>query len=348
MGSPGMYYYMLLSGEHPSLSYGEALALLETYGIRPRRAIVLTQLLLFKPDNHTKLLHVLGSIVRRAGYIREVGVALLYDIDVSIDTIISDVNTMLEDLGWNALRVEQKNIRRLSTVDLDVLKGSIVRSIKAEVNYRSNNLLRIIGVEGIIVIAFKLYEQPSRDYYRRRPSTRPFFRSIALSVRLSRALINLARAREGEVFLDPFAGTGSVVIEAKFMGLRSIGVDVNWELVRGGRKNIAFYKLLSEEIIGDALTLPLPSKSIDAIATDPPYGRAASTYGRNVLEVYKGFLAEAYRVLRRGRYMSFIAPADLSRYIEELACRAGFIVAGRYYIYVHSGLTRVVYVVYKR
>ena len=53
-----------------------------------------------------------------------------------------------------------------------------------------------------------------QDWVIRRPRARPFFHPAAIFPKLSRALVNLSRVGAGEVFLDPFCGTGSLLLEA--------------------------------------------------------------------------------------------------------------------------------------
>ncbi|GAB6183601.1 hypothetical protein JCM13991_13420 [Thermodesulfovibrio hydrogeniphilus] len=44
--------------------------------------------------------------------------------------------------------------------------------------------------------------------------------------RISRALINLLRVKEGETILDPFVGSGAFIADAPTMGINAIGVEV--------------------------------------------------------------------------------------------------------------------------
>jgi tRNA G10 N-methylase Trm11 len=44
--------------------------------------------------------------------------------------------------------------------------------------------------------------------------------------RISRALINLLKVREGDVILDPFVGSGAFIADAPSMGLNAIGIEV--------------------------------------------------------------------------------------------------------------------------
>ncbi len=67
----------------------------------------------------------------------------------------------------------------------------------------------------------------------RRPRSRAFFHPSAIFPKLSRALVNIAGVKEGETLLDPFAGTGSILLEASIVGALPVGVDISWKMARG-------------------------------------------------------------------------------------------------------------------
>ncbi len=85
---------------------------------------------------------------------------------------------------------------------------------------------------------------PSRmrqDWVRRRPRVRPFFHPSAIFPKLARALFNLSRCREGGRFLDPFAGTGSILIEAALAGAKVVALGQSEKMVKGAQSNMKGY-----------------------------------------------------------------------------------------------------------
>jgi tRNA (guanine10-N2)-dimethyltransferase len=118
---------------------------------------------------------------------------------------------------------------------------------------------------------------------------RPYFHPVALEPKLCRAMINLAMVKEGDTILDPFCGTGSIMLEANSMGMDAIGCDLSSKMCRGALTNLRSSK--NGFIINcDALSLPLKMNFIDAVVTDLPYGRAASTLKRGAKELLSEFL----------------------------------------------------------
>ena len=101
----------------------------------------------------------------------------------------------------------------------------------------------------------------------RRPNLRNFFHPSALDPRLCRIMVNLARVRENDLILDPFCGTGGILLEAQRMGIRTIGLDVVKKMCGGAKQNGV------EEVVRcDSLKMPIKKLSAHAIVTDIPYG----------------------------------------------------------------------------
>lgn len=122
---------------------------------------------------------------------------------------------------------------------------------------------------------------------KRKVGERPFFSPISLHPKFARALINLTGVKRGGTVLDPFCGTGGIVIEAAEMGMKAMASDFDEEMVIGCQENMDFYGLKLEDFevldigdIGDRFT------GIDAVCTDPPYGRSTKTGGENIDHIY--------------------------------------------------------------
>ncbi len=117
---------------------------------------------------------------------------------------------------------------------------------------------------------------------RRRMPTLPFQRPVSLPPRLARAAANLAAIRPGDRVLDPFVGTGSLLAEAGLLGAVVNGIDRDAEMIRGALRNLEHLGVSPESlVVGDAgdQSLDVAPGPLDAILTDPPYGRSSSTGG---------------------------------------------------------------------
>src|SRR2546428_3754526 len=125
-------------------------------------------------------------------------------------------------------------------------------------------------------------------------ANRPFSLPISLHPKCARALVNLARVPMAGTVLDPFGGTGGVLLEAAAIGLRPIGLDRDRRMVLGCRSSLRDVQAEDRVAIADAGHLPLRSGSVHGIATDPPYGKAASTRGESIKSLY----GRAFRAFR--------------------------------------------------
>jgi 16S rRNA G966 N2-methylase RsmD len=102
------------------------------------------------------------------------------------------------------------------------------------------------------------YRGDSRDLHRR-----------GLAVVDARLLVNLVFAENRGRFLDPFAGTGGIIIEAVKSGYETYSADVD-PFVMYGLHNLASHA------VADARRLPFRDACFNSIASEPPYDEAST------------------------------------------------------------------------
>ncbi|WP_448577815.1 TRM11 family SAM-dependent methyltransferase [Thermosphaera sp.] len=324
--------YFVLNGSNEFLSIGELKALLETYGLRG--SLSCTPMVCTCKTSLT----ILDKIMERSGFLREAGILLGMD-----DPENPSLDFQLPDqlpAGWLHVSVMKKTVGE-RTVEKYV--SLITKSTGINTSFSKGCEYRLIFSNGAAYLGVRTHRHRDglpglgQGFYK------PFDRSIALNPRLAKALINLARVREGEVLADPFAGTGTIPVIASAFGISAIGVELDWSLVHGMEKNLRYYKANAIPVLGDSTQINL--SGIDAVATDPPYGRGASTHGEDVASLYSDFIEKIPSWVGRGRYASFLAPLLLEDFVDDKISCTGLNLVGKYYDYVHSGLTRIVYVV---
>jgi len=186
---------------------------------------------------------------------------------------------------------------------------------------------------------------PSRmlqGWSQRRPRSRPFFHPSAIFPKLSRALVNMSRCKHGDVFLEPFAGTGSIAIEASLVGADVVAIDLADEMVRGASSNMKHY---AQEWLGvvRADSVQLPVRRVHAVATDIPYGRASSTRGRPPQLMLKLLLPELATAMDHGSFLVLVHPRDV--YVEPTS---EFAIDEEHHLQVHKLLTRTITVLKRR
>jgi len=138
---------------------------------------------------------------------------------------------------------------------------------------------------------------------------------ISLHPKFARALVNLARVPMAGTVLDPFCGTGGVLLEANQLGLRGVGLDRERGMVLGTRTSLHSGGTLPDLAVADAGRPPVRAESIHGIATDPPYGRAASTRGEAIDQLYARAFRAFAELLPRGGHLAIVLPSE--RWIER-------------------------------
>jgi putative methyltransferase (TIGR01177 family) len=175
-----------------------------------------------------------------------------------------------------------------------------------------------------------------QSWSKRKPRSRAFFHPSAIFPKLSRALVNLSRIKEGQVFLDPFSGTGSLPIEAAGIGAQVVASDQVAKMVRGSIANMRHFK---QEWLGviraDAFLYPVTR--VDAIATDVPYGRVSSTRGSAQRDIIDRALAAMASMLEKDSRIVLMHSRQ-----ARVRKTKGMVVEGEVDLYVHKLLTRTI------
>jgi tRNA (guanine10-N2)-dimethyltransferase len=200
--------------------------------------------------------------------------------------------------------------------------------------------LRACFAEGACTVGW-LVAESVRDYGTRKPTDRPFFQPGSMDPLLARALANVAGARPGATVLDPMCGTGGILLEAGLVGARVVGLDAQAKMVRGSRENLA--RVLSDGwhvAHGDARSLPVADRGVDAVVFDTPYGRQSKVEGR-LDRLVLDALREARRVAPR-----CVVVGD--RPWAQPASEAGWTTEAAFDRPVHRSLTRYVLALRRR
>ncbi|MFA4640394.1 TIGR01177 family methyltransferase [Pyrococcus kukulkanii] len=275
------------------------------------------------------------------------GLAHEYGILVGSFESIEDLIEYSEEVEWRklisgtfAVRKERMLNCSYEVENIDKRVGAIINSQGLKVNLSKPDTIVRIYCGRKLWLGIRIREFKGKEFDARKADKRPFSRPIALPPRIARAMVNLTRATR-EV-LDPFMGTGGMLIEAGLMGLKVYGIDIREDMVEGAKINLEYYGVKDYVVkVGDATRIreAFPGKTFEAIATDPPYG-TSTTLPMDRDELYKRALESMYEVLEG--YLSIAFPADFDA--VEVAESIGFKVLERFYQRVHSSLSRYFYV----
>jgi tRNA G10 N-methylase Trm11 len=217
-----------------------------------------------------------------------------------------------------------------------------LRGIDAVVDLRNpeRELTLVRGKKEYLCVSAPLTMK--QGWSHRRPRSRPFFHPSAIFPKLSRALVNLSRCKEYESFLDPFAGTGSLAIEASMVGAHVLALDLSEKMTRGSLANMKHFgqDWLGVVRVDSALS---PITQVDSIATDIPYGRASSTRGRDTQKIIDLALSSLSGALMKGSMLVLMHPQTV-----DVKSTSELKVEEEHNLHVHKRLTRTITVLRRR
>jgi tRNA (guanine10-N2)-dimethyltransferase len=166
----------------------------------------------------------------------------------------------------------------------------------------------------------------------RNPGKRDFFHPGVMMPRMARTLINVTCSQAGDLVLDPFCGTGGILIEAEMLGMQALGCDFDPTMVHGSLRNVTEADL----VIADATHLPVRNLSMDAVVTDFPYGQSVCIKKTDTMDnLYADALDEIRRVLKTGHRAVIVTHKDISDIAEQ-----HMTILQRHEQRVHKSLTR--------
>ena len=150
-------------------------------------------------------------------------------------------------------------------------------------------------------------------FHQRRGHLRPFLLPITLHPKIARCLVNLSSIKTHETLLDPFCGTGGILLEASLLGIHVIGSDIEQKMIDGCQKNLEFYHVKNFSLfradIGD-ISKYVPC--VDAVVTDFPYARATTTKGEQLRTLYeRAFQSISHILKKKGKAVIGLSSNDI-------------------------------------
>lgn len=189
-------------------------------------------------------------------------------------------------------------------------------------------------------VGLRSHETDRSRFERRHVTDRDHFSPVGMHPRRAAGLVHLARVPDGGALLDPFCGTGGIVMEAALAGLAAMGSDLDHWMVQGTLQALADaadQPLEGTVFQADIAAVPELLDTVDGIVTDLPYGRASTTDKEAVGDLYdRAFHAFAQLLPTGGRAVLGCADEALGRRVEN----HGFDIVEHHAEFVHRSMTR--------
>ena len=187
-----------------------------------------------------------------------------------------------------------------------------VLSVAAKVDLEDPEVdIRVLVAEEAHVGAH-LADVDRKAFEARHVKHRAHFAPVSLHPRYARALVNLAQVGEGDRVADPFCGTGGLLIEAGLVGARPYAGDLDPRMAEGTRAELEKQGVRDARVEArDVGELPeWTGGGLDAVLSDPPYGRSSTTNREAMADLYERFFDAAHAALRPGGRLAVIFPSD--------------------------------------
>jgi tRNA (guanine10-N2)-dimethyltransferase len=292
-----MKYLFELSKEHQSLPTAEIIACLQAedinYKIIENNEDVLIIDVKTKSDKISNLSNRLS---------------FTFFVDKFIFSCNHSINEIKKKANKNAIAYEGSIAIKYKNRSRNVDSKPIIKILaddyttNRKVNLKNSDIdVRAIITDSKVYVGLKKAEINRSQFTERRVQNRPFFSPISLHPKLARALVNLSEVSSGETLLDPFCGTGGILIEAGLMGFNVVGSDIEEKMIEGCKKTLEFYNITNYQLhCSDIGEINRYITTVDSIVTDLPYGKSTTTKGEDIIQLYDRSFSNISNLLKTG------------------------------------------------
>ena len=343
-----MELFCIQSQEHPELPLAELKAVMECENIDATIDVVAEGLVILKdiPDERIDQYH--ETLTKRLGYTHEVHQLIMKSSPERLSEDIPSINWQDYISETFAVRVKRLN-SQIDTVATERKAGALIldncNDIKVKLR-EPNSLVRMVASKNDIYIAVEKFKLNKKHFVESKPHKRPFFYPGSMSPKLARCMVNLSRVTEGQLLLDPFCGTGGILIEAGLIGCKVVGSDIYWKMKNGAAINLDHFGITDYRTFNlDVRELKMYEK-VAAVVTDPPYGISTTTGDMDGDDIFKEFFHSIYDNMADDAYLCMASPHYVD--LKPIADEIGFEIVEQYGIKMHRSLTRIISVICKK
>jgi tRNA (guanine10-N2)-dimethyltransferase len=322
-----------LSKEHPSIPGSEVISTLKAEDLIFDIISSNEDAIVVNTSTHYRDIKILAERLSYTFVIDE----LLFFCPPSLDQIEKHAQQNLINRK-GSIAITCKN-RSKSIDSQSILKKlAEIYTVDKQVNLNNPDLeIRILITDTNVYVGIKIAEIIRSNFEKRKVQHRPFFSPISLHPKLARALVNLSLIKKDETLLDPFCGTGGILLEAGLIGARAIGSDIEKKMIVGCQKTLEHYKIKNYTLIhSDIGQIFNQISKVDAVVTDLPYGKSTTTKGENIKNLYNRAFEKIAQLLKNNS-LAVIGSPDIDIYSIG---KKYFSILEKHEFRVHRSLTR--------
>lgn len=326
-------YLLELGGENIDLGKYEALELFKFKKYSPKLEIDNGRIIIISTTKKIE-----KTLINRLSMTKRISNIIFTSTKNKIQSILSELENI--NLGDKSFAIRQIGANNLNSRKTAILIGEkISKKNKTELNNPDITVLFYQNNGFYISLCNKNWDTGYKKCLRHHISHRPYFSPISIHPRIARAMVNLSNCNEKEPLIDPFCGTGGVLIEAADMGLEVTGIDLKEKMVEYSKGNLKHYGFKGNLINSDFGEIT--NQSFSSIVCDPPYGIASTTGGENIKDLMERSLDVFQRKLNRGqRLVIAVSNPDIIKH-------PNLKLLNKFEWYIHKSLTRNIIVLEK-
>lgn len=289
-----MNYLFELSKEHKTIPTSEVLSCLEAEKKYFEIADSNPNILIIN-TRHNKMINNVAERLSHSYYINE----FLFSCKISIDKIKNSAKTkQIKQKGSIAIKYRNRSKKNNSQPILKALAEIYTKDRKVILD-KPDIEIRVIITDSNIYVGKKLFEINRTQFEERKVQNRPFFSPISLHPKIARSIVNLSTIKKGQVLIDPFCGTGGIILEAGLIGVNVIGSDIEKKMIDGCRITLNHYKIENYKLFNsDIGDIHKHIKPVDAVVTDLPYGKSTTTKGEEKNQLYQRAFENISNILK--------------------------------------------------
>ncbi|MCB9358913.1 hypothetical protein H6503_03200 [Candidatus Woesearchaeota archaeon] len=262
--------------------------------------------------------------IQRISYAKRAFIVLLSFNIVDMDKVLSKIN-------WNSIIKKEYKMFYIN-IDDDGISDRIWKMLEEpKVNIKEpKQQVYFIRLGSSVFCCEKAWENDD-GFSDRLPHKRKGLKPISLKPKLARSLVNLSGVKDKRKFIiDPFCGTGGILIEAKLCGLKCKGYDLSSEMVA----------ITKDQGIDASVKDFFDLKEANYIVTELPFGKNTKNLPDNF---YKNVIIHLGRILRRKAIVVFPGNINVKSLLNNYG--GSLVLSDLHKYYVHKSMTRQICVI---
>lgn len=211
------------------------------------------------------------------------------------------INNKIQTEGSIAVRCKNRSTRINSQSIIEILANFYTNNKTVDLRNPDTEIRGLITDE-MLYVGTKIAEINRTQFEKRKVQFRPYFSPISLHPKIARVMVNLSSIKNNEILLDPFCGTGGILIEAGLIGAGIIGSDIEKKMIEGCKKNLDYYKIKNFKLYhSDVGEISNVIGKVDAVVTDLPYGKSTTTKGEEKHILYERAFETILKILKKNK-----------------------------------------------